>query len=728
MSTAKSKPATPAVSTAKAAPAAEEKPAPVEKPIAAAEVPARKSGLLFSVVFTVVAVLPLALSMGVIRLNASASRGTDHSATIDTELADPSLHEPLRVVDRRYGDREFLDRRYEVALHYFQSLGSNDPERLPAELLYRCALCQEGLGLWNEAMAALQRVSATTDNAVLKAAALFGQARVTLRLGEPRQAVALLRSLRLQSCSIDSLPKNMAGEIEFLIPLAISQEAAARSRRDLHGHPHRIGSVFSWPLESALAWADESLEVDNSEMAESSSENTLSIRRKKAVASTADSAAIESQIVDVNCIQRPIGQVVEALAEQFGWSVDWSELSQDQSTERMVTICATDRPVCSLLTLICSELQSTWTINANRLEISRMDPAGDHARRMIAQTLVSLLEWNPQHRLADHVRFGLAEIAQSEGHYAEAAILFSTLVGRNASPLAIRAAYNSALNYAEVGDLANACSQLSQIVDGAPEFEFHAESTILLGRMLLDRGETQAAIFQLRRAAGDANPVASQARAAVLLGVAYLSQDKYQEAAEALFAHRHQLEESTVRNAASFVTAYARWQSGSESAREREAAYLYRALTAIKSETEWLGQTAELLIGRAYSDLGLEDHMAGIYGRMLKAGVAENIQQQMTFALADYELANGRPESAEAKWRSLCTATPNRLTDKARFRLAEIAYKDGRYQECLEACEMIHQGEGVALIEIQKLMGRAFEQLGQFGIAARCYAGQYPAR
>ena len=62
------------------------------------------------------------------------------------------------------------------------------------------------------------------------------------------------------------------------------------------------------------------------------------------------------------------------------------------------------------------------------------------------------------------------------------------------------------------------------------------------------------------------------------------------------------------------------------------------------------------------------------------------------------------------------------------IRLAEIALQEERAQDCLDWCRKLlkqqHQADVPAVL---KLMGQAFEQLGNHRQAARCYAGQLPA-
>ena len=119
-------------------------PPSADSPVAAENAVAAGSSLnslLFPLALTVLAVLPVALGIGAIRVKASASPAIEE---VVEEFDEVDSYKSPVMLDRRLGDREFLARRYEVALQYYQTLGSSQPERLPAELLYRIALCQEG--------------------------------------------------------------------------------------------------------------------------------------------------------------------------------------------------------------------------------------------------------------------------------------------------------------------------------------------------------------------------------------------------------------------------------------------------------------------------------------------------------------------------------------------------------------------------------------------------------
>ena len=118
-------------------------------------------------------------------------------------------------------------------------------------------------------------------------------------------------------------------------------------------------------------------------------------------------------------------------------------MANDESLNRVVDFKMECRPVLLALTMVCSELQTTWSLDGGQLTIQRSDPEGVRTRRMIASTLNSLVSWLPENRLANHARFALAELARADGQLSDAALISfrsarpPRLIGR----LSIRAAY-----------------------------------------------------------------------------------------------------------------------------------------------------------------------------------------------------------------------------------------------------------------------------------------------
>lgn len=724
MTTAKSIPATETAPNATHSAAGEE-PAKVADAIAEpadAVAPAKKS-LAFPLTLTVFAVFPIALGVGAARLKASSAP----QVSVCIENAEPDVRETIlstSVTDRRLGDREFQARRYEVALQYYQSLGTENSARLPADLLYRIALCQEGLGRWNDALENMRTVSNTTESSVLKSAAIFAQGRIHFRLNDPKQAVPLLRMLQLRSHDNDVLPGNLSREIAFLVPLGLANDCLTQGGRDHRISTAPISELLNWSLDAALDWVGTEPVTDDSAADAINPVNILTCKLDPHASTKKPVSSIETINVGIHCQGQSIKSLIQALADECQWELNWTDLAHDSAIDRNVDYKSEDQPLSLVLTMVCSDLRANWSLDGSQLVIQRADPDGSRARKMISRTLNSLVSWIPNYRHCSHARYAMGELAEADGRKSDALQIYTSLVGRESSPVAIRAAYNAAMIYYHSADYSRACFQLGYVVNGAPGHELHKTSLLLLGQLLLDSGEPQEAIFQFRRATEPSNGQDVQARAAVGLGLAYLIQNRYQEAAEVILTYKFRIEEPEIRNIAAFVNSFARWQATSGEVQEREATFLYRSLVSVKPTSEHLGQAGQMLLGRAYADLGFEDLMVDLYTRMLSSNVTPAIEMELKFSLANHDLASGRADAAMESWRRLAAGSSVVWANRARQRMAELSIRQGRAEDALHHCDFINTDEGIVRADIYKLRGRAYELLGEDELAARSYAGQ----
>lgn len=707
-------------------------PANSAEPIQPAAKPAPSiQGLLFPVALTVLAVFPIAIGIGVARVKAAAVAAQANCVVEEPKDDHPEEETkvPSRPMDRGYGDRQFMERRYEIALQCYRSLGGSEAQRLPAELLYRIGLCQEGLGLWDEAVESLNDAAETTDNRQLEAAASFGQVRIWIRQNELDKAAARLISLQLHSGTDFKLPTSLSQEIRFLVPLIYAFETTTKENGHDDLESVQMGELFVWSSEASFAWGNApTQDVDQDETVADAALpiNTFAcqVRRKSAMGS--NGTAVEEFGISGRSRGQSIRDVLEQVAAGCNWKLDLTTVDQAVALERITDFAVENIPVNVLLTSLCLESNMAWALEEESLVIAPIGANVDSSRRMIARTLESLIADNPLHRFVEHARFALARLAESTGDFTDAAKMYASITGRNSSPLAVRAAYRSGLNFMKAGDANRACGQFGYVVKGAPGHEYHTQSLLYYGQLLLERGEFQTAIFQFRRATEAKKHPDSQAIAAAYLGMTYMMQEKYESAAEAILAYRFHFEDPSVRNAAALVTSLARWKGTSGQMQEREAAFMYRTLVAVSKETDWFGHTGQLFIGRLYLELGFEDQMFEHYTAQLAKDLPEHIAAEMKFSLANYEYAHDRADVARQAWKDLAEKRAGVWSNRSKLRLAEMTLKDGDARGCVDLCRTIRNTDGIARKDLLKLMGHAFEQLGEDLLAARCFAGQLP--
>lgn len=602
----------------------------------------------FGLLLTVVAVFPLAYGVGQARLKTVAAKPAVTVQTVQNERVAKreSLPKRTQPVDRHQGDLLLKDGRFEAALQYYQSLGSTDRLRLPLELQFRIAACQEGLGLWEEAIVYDEGIATASAAEPLVSAALFAQARIRLRQNQPAQALPILRLLAKR----EHVPERIKRETDFLIPLSMLRQMTdeAETNTDLTADERYdlrpINDVLDWHMEAIL----EDL-VDN-----------------------------EAKVFDGSQSREQVPQLPESI-------------------------------------------DNHWIADANAPSNMTEEPIE------LSQMLESVILAHPKERLVSHARFALGRLAQATGEHKLAVSHYSTLVGRAATPLAIRAAFNAAVSYYKLNDISNACDMLVQVVHGAPGHEVHARALILYGRLLLDQGEYREAAFQLQRATGTRMPPETQALASVYLGMAHLMRDNPRDAVESLFADKPNLVDGPVKNASAFFTSLARFRLLNGTMQEREATFLYRALIAIEDDADWLGPTGKLLIGQAMLSLGLGNKMFEHFQTSLNRDVLPvGIAQEMRFAMAENLLREKKTDEAELLLIDLSLNGEGKLLAKARFRLAEIALNANRPEDCIMTCRDLLETTTIDRQTLLKLAGRAFEQLGDNQRAAECYRGRMP--
>ena len=97
--------------------------------------------------------------------------------------------------------------------------------------------------------------------------------------------------------------------------------------------------------------------------------------------------------------------------------------------------------------------------------------------------------------------------------------------------------------------------------------------------------------------------------------------------------------------------------------------------------------------------------MAELYSRMLKNGMTENIKVEMMFSLANYERASGRLATAKEIWETLYASPFHHFTNRTRMQLADVAFDERRFKDCLELCEIISSEAGRQQVGIRSSFG-----------------------
>ena len=698
---------------------------------------------VFPLLVIMLAVFPLAIGIGFTLQTVTPPPGKLDAAE-KLPPAVPNRIEPrLTGLDRSAGDDLLREGRYETALHHYRSLGSADSLRASPELAMKMAMCQEGLGLWEDALAAYRSVAGSRPS-VVTTSAILGQSRVWIRLKDFAAAEPLLRSLVMQSGNRELMPHDAIAEVTLLYSIVLAEQTLTHSEQPATAGLVPVGNLLEWSFGDAVKWAD------------AKSPGSLSATTDAAPATETDAASLRITVpgkpeetdkepvpADVRgghnplaeplqlvARQQSVAQILSRIAGECGWKLEWSDVLQARATARVVDATVQDLPLRVVLSALCRDLGCRWEFQRHKeiLVVSEMGEGTDADRHQCedeTEDLKAMLAFFPGHRLSGPAKFALGQLAAADGRFGDAAQIYSSLTGKTSSPLAIHAAFNAALAYHCLGDMARTCQSLEVVVHGAPGHALHTRSLVLYGRALMDRGEFREAAYQLKRAADSHDLPEEQARAAVFLSMAQLLDGKPHDAAESLFVHRLQFQDRTVRNAAALMTSIARWRTATGPSKNREAAFLYRSIAAVAADSDWLGPIGQLLLGQAMCEADLNDQMAELYSHALEQGVSPVVSVQMKLALAGYWYTHDRTADAKAIWLEL-SAAGGAVAVSAGLRLAELALDERQPEKCLELCRALQRQLGVSRTDLLKLAGRAHELAGHPVLAAQCYAGQWP--
>ena len=117
--------------------------------------------------------------------------------------------------------------------------------------------------------------------------------------------------------------------------------------------------------------------------------------------------------------------------------------------------------------------------------------------------------------------------------------------------------------------------------------------------------------------------------------------------------------------------------------------------------------------------------MTLIYQKSLPS-LSGPLAEEMTYAVAEDYFARNQRLSAFALFRALAK-DEGKLAGTAKLRLAEIALRENKPQDCLAWCRrLLAEKPPVDRTTLLNLMGQAYEAVGEHRKAAVCFAGQEP--
>jgi hypothetical protein len=144
----------------------------------------------------------------------------------------------------------------------------------------------------------------------------------------------------------------------------------------------------------------------------------------------------------------------------------------------------------------------------------------------------------------------------------------------------------------------------------------------------------------------------------------------------------------------------------------------------------FLGPVGTLLLGHGYQALNMTGRAAEIYETALPK-LEGPLAEEMTYRLAAYKLETfpeGKERLPAVKMLDALAALPgSRWAAPAQFYLAQVALQESRPRECIQRCQrLLREPSSVARPAVLRLMGQGFREMGEYRLAAECFAGKEP--
>jgi tetratricopeptide (TPR) repeat protein len=620
------------------------------------------------------------------------------------------------------GDALVREGRYQSALEGYRSLLGDIESSREATVLYRVALCYEQIGKLDDALKRYRQVARILPESVLFTACQVCEARTYIRQGRLLEAKTLLWDVFLKSGEPGLRNHPLVGEALYSLGCLLATEAIPSEPFLVPTTTKRPAILADWSLEPCLGWIAPSAE-GASHIADSLPDQPK-IRRV--------GPRFDDLLCSLSSRDASVRDCVARLASSAGLHLKWSERAQLRAEARKITIVLEEARLAEVFSAVADLVGLVWKVTGTDLsfvgdEEPTVDELSSYRADLAKRVLREAIQSFPRNSVSPPGFLELGNLEFSAGNLAEACGWYERLI-REApqSSTKLDAYYNLGIARRRLNQRTAARQAFYRVVDERRGHELEALAYLQIARAHLEDYEFDQAIRPARRSISAGIGTPAQPLAALTLAASYLLTKNPRAANTALLDSRAQLLEPRYRVTTSFLDALARYRCAvGQRAGQREASELLSAVWAAR-RSDVLWPIGQLLMGQAYQELGLADQMAELYQDVLPK-TRGPVAAEMTCTLAEYFLANDEFGRAEPLFLFLANADDPRWTPRAYLQLAELAFRQGRPKECLKWGNRLAADPAAKQFpRILHVMGQAYEKLGEYARAAKCFSGEWP--
>ena len=622
------------------------------------------------------------------------------------------LPDPLAAIDSLIAAG-----RYNIAMPACDRLAETGHWSGSLELMFRRALLMERFRALEDAQHQYMQMLDLGGDERLLAAARLGQARCLLELGRVEAARMLLYSQLLRTGQLTSATGETLHACAQL--LGIDVQPAAGNPLDDSVIIHQVSKPDDAQLLKSYRVAADPVAplADGIHVLDHFNDQP-------------DSIQIESHFAAATVMD-----VLNHLMKVLEYTTVMDETAMQTFKARSITISVRDMNLAIFLDAMLEPSGYTWSVEAKQLQVrslsalSRTELQELRIRQAgrICRTALALFPDRPEalatYMVLGNVSFWTGQDSDAVSSYRE---LERRADGRDPG-FAVR--FNLGKAYLRLNQRKEAREAFYRVIDTAHGQAIQAVAYAYVGRLFMEDGLPENATRELARGLTFASTPEVRRACIETLAAAYLIEGNAMAANQTLMDNRDVIqEEEPTRSHTAFISALARTRAA---AGETDLLRRKRELTASLANvvpSRFFGSMGYYLIGQAFTELELVDQMEAVYGEGIAATQPHVLRTKMMFDVANHIYESGRWSELD-KWFTEFEAngTPEGIR-WSRLRRAEIAYKSGRYDECLDRC---YDAMLIELTDDDKrliltLMGKIFERRSDYYKAALCFAGMVP--
>lgn len=364
-------------------------------------------------------------------------------------------------------------------------------------------------------------------------------------------------------------------------------------------------------------------------------------------------------------------------------------------------------------------MTTRWAAGSAAVEIrTRNDSAEGKADGESARTaLQRLIELSPKDSAA---AIGLANGLVRAGEWFPAASAYRRILNESSDPVALTTAgYNLGLVFLHLGHAPLARDAFHIVVDADQSPRWKELGLWWVARSSWEAGEADAAVIGFRSGLASDDRTIRSASALGLVACQLLDDDT---PAALTTLDRFRIGPGIRYDA--LGRAFRAWCLYRSSPTANRKRLLVDDLNEARDATD-LGPLGVFLVGRIYSDLGRPEKTVALYEEWV-GRVRGPLAVTMTNVAAGAFDRAGNVAAAKSRYQAVAAADAGPEGTAARLRLAEYELLAGSAVECLEWCRALRSARTVDSNRLNRVMGRAYEALGQYDRAAACFAGRPP--